>query len=245
MPSKTRSAATATLWTTRLDRASPVPLSRQLAGAMRQAIGEGRIGGGARLPSTRVLAGELGLARSTVVGVFEQLAAEGYIAGKPGSGYVVAAPLTQSERAAAQRIGGAAPAVAPWREPARLCSAAARPAATLRAWPCRDRHPFRRDLEAAVGTRAVRPLATGVELWRPARRTRPAAGDRRLPCSGARRALRAGADRVDLGHPAGVEPCSAGADRSRRRGLGRGPVLSLGGRHLACRRGRNRRGAGR
>jgi GntR family transcriptional regulator/MocR family aminotransferase len=97
MPSKTRSVATATLWTTPLDRASPVPLSRQLAGAMRQAIGEGRIGGGARLPSTRALAGELGLARSTVVGVFEQLAAEGYIAGRPGSGYVVAAPLTQSE----------------------------------------------------------------------------------------------------------------------------------------------------
>jgi GntR family transcriptional regulator/MocR family aminotransferase len=107
MPSKTRSAATATLWTTLLDRASPVPLSRQLAGAMRQAIGEGRIGGGARLPSTRALAGELGLARSTVVGVFEQLAAEGYIAGRPGSGYVVAAPLTQSEPA--QRSELAAP----------------------------------------------------------------------------------------------------------------------------------------
>jgi GntR family transcriptional regulator / MocR family aminotransferase len=93
MPAKIRSAPTAALWTTRLDRASPVTLSRQLASALRQAIGEGRIGGGARLPSTRVLAAELGLARSTVVGVFEQLAAEGYIAGKPGSGYVVAVPL--------------------------------------------------------------------------------------------------------------------------------------------------------
>jgi GntR family transcriptional regulator / MocR family aminotransferase len=90
-------SSTATLWTTRLDRASPVSLSRQLAGALRQAIGEGRIGAGARLPSTRALAGELGLARSTVVGVFEQLAAEGYISGRPGSGYVVAAPLTDAE----------------------------------------------------------------------------------------------------------------------------------------------------
>jgi len=93
MPTGTRPAATATLWTTRLDRASPLPLSRQLAGALRQALGEGHIGAGARLPSTRALASELGLARSTVVGVFEQLAAEGYIAGKPGSGYVVASPL--------------------------------------------------------------------------------------------------------------------------------------------------------
>ena len=93
MTTRTRPAAPATLWTTRLDRSSPLPLSRQLAGALRQAIGEGRIGAGARLPSTRALAAELGLARSTVVGVFEQLAAEGYIAGRPGSGYVVAAPL--------------------------------------------------------------------------------------------------------------------------------------------------------
>ena len=98
MPNRTGSSvATATLWTTRLDRASPLPLSRQLAGALRQAIGEGRIGAGARLPSTRVLAQELGLARSTVVGVFEQLAAEGYIAGRLGSGYVVAAPLTEDQ----------------------------------------------------------------------------------------------------------------------------------------------------
>jgi GntR family transcriptional regulator/MocR family aminotransferase len=97
MPAKSRSASQSTLWTTRLDRASPVPLSRQLAGALRRAIGEDRIGIGARLPSTRALAGELGLARSTVVGVFEQLAAEGYIAGRLGSGYVVAAPLTGTE----------------------------------------------------------------------------------------------------------------------------------------------------
>jgi GntR family transcriptional regulator/MocR family aminotransferase len=84
----------AELWTTQLDRGAPVSLSRQLAGALRRAIGEGSIGAGARLPSTRALAEELGLARSTVVGVFEQLAAEGYIAGQPGSGYIVTAPLS-------------------------------------------------------------------------------------------------------------------------------------------------------
>jgi len=94
MPTETRT--TATLWTTRLDRASPVPLSRQLAAALRQAIGEGSIGAGARLPSTRALAADLGLARSTVVVVFEHLVAEGYIAGRPGSGYVVATPLTEA-----------------------------------------------------------------------------------------------------------------------------------------------------
>ena len=93
MPRRTASAAPATLWTTRLDRALPLPLSRQLAGALREALAAGRIDAGARLPSSRALAAELGLARSTVVGVFEQLAAEGYIAGRPGSGYFAAASL--------------------------------------------------------------------------------------------------------------------------------------------------------
>ena len=98
MPNRTTSASPATLWTTRLDRALSVPLSRQVAAALREALSEGRIEAGARLPSTRALARELGLARSTIVGVFEQLAAEGYIAGRPGSGYF-----------AAPSLGGASP----------------------------------------------------------------------------------------------------------------------------------------
>jgi len=81
----------AVLWTRPLDRRSPLPLSRQLAAALRAAVATGDIAAGARLPSTRGLAAELGLARSTVVAVFEQLAAEGYIAARPGSGYFVAA----------------------------------------------------------------------------------------------------------------------------------------------------------
>ena len=91
----------AVLWTTRLDRASPVSLSRQLAGALRGAITEGSLGAASRLPSTRALASDLGLARSTVVGVFEQLAAEGYIAAKPGSGYFVPPRLAQPNGPAA------------------------------------------------------------------------------------------------------------------------------------------------
>src|ERR1700731_3308193 len=83
-------AAGAAPWAPRLERGAAAPLSRQLAVALRTAIAEGRLGAGARLPSTRVLAAELGLARSTVVGVFEQLAAEGYLSARPGSGYFVA-----------------------------------------------------------------------------------------------------------------------------------------------------------
>jgi GntR family transcriptional regulator/MocR family aminotransferase len=89
--------AGAALWAPLLDRGAAMPLSRQLAAALRTAIAEGRLGAGARLPSTRALAAELGLARSTVVGVFEQLAAEGYIAAQPGSGYFVPASLVDAQ----------------------------------------------------------------------------------------------------------------------------------------------------
>src|SRR6516225_3696346 len=87
-------AAGAALWVPRLDRTSTMPLSRQLTAALRQALAGGSFGHGARLPSTRSLAAELGIARSTVVAVFEQLATEGYIEPRQGSGYFVATPLT-------------------------------------------------------------------------------------------------------------------------------------------------------
>jgi GntR family transcriptional regulator/MocR family aminotransferase len=93
-----RRPAGAALWTTRLDRSSPLPLSRQLVTALRRAIAEGSLGASARLPSTRALAAEIGIARSTVVGVFEQLASEGYIASRPGSGYVVPPRLAEPNR---------------------------------------------------------------------------------------------------------------------------------------------------
>jgi GntR family transcriptional regulator/MocR family aminotransferase len=85
--------AGAALWAPRLDRACATPLSRQLAAALRQAVADGSFGPGARLPSTRSLAAQLGIARSTVVVVFEQLAAEGYLEPRQGSGWFVALPL--------------------------------------------------------------------------------------------------------------------------------------------------------
>lgn len=95
-PAPSRRAAGAALWTTRLDRALPLPLSRQLAAALRAAIAEGSLAAASRLPSTRALATELGLARSTVVGVFEQLTAEGYLSARQGSGYFVPLRLGQA-----------------------------------------------------------------------------------------------------------------------------------------------------
>ncbi len=54
--------------------------------ALRSAIRDGRLAAGQRLPSTRVLASDLGLARGTVVEAYAQLAAEGYLDARRGSG---------------------------------------------------------------------------------------------------------------------------------------------------------------
>ena len=61
-----------------------------LEGALRTAIREGRLAAGTRLPSTRALAGDLGLARGTVVEAFAQLRAEGYLEARHGAGTWVA-----------------------------------------------------------------------------------------------------------------------------------------------------------
>ena len=62
-----------------------------LEDAIRAAIRDGRLPTGTRLPSTRTLAGDLGLSRGTVVEAFAQLAAEGYLGSRHGAGTWVAA----------------------------------------------------------------------------------------------------------------------------------------------------------
>lgn len=62
-----------------------------LEGALRQAIRGGRLAAGEVLPSSRALATQLGLARGTVVEVYAQLAAEGYLRARPGASTRVAA----------------------------------------------------------------------------------------------------------------------------------------------------------
>src|SRR5262249_34524591 len=88
--------ASAVLGTLSLERAGGVALQRQLYAALREAILAGRLTPGTRLPSTRTLAGDLGAARNTVVGAFEQLAAEGYVEARVGDGTRVAAVLPET-----------------------------------------------------------------------------------------------------------------------------------------------------
>jgi len=68
-----------------------------LEAALREAVRAGRLRPGARLPSSRALAGDLGIARNTVAEVYSQLVAEGWLTARTGAGTSVA------ERQAADR----------------------------------------------------------------------------------------------------------------------------------------------
>lgn len=85
--------AAAVFTTLNLDRTSPRSLQRQLYDALRNAILTGHLAAGSRLPSTRALAAEIGVSRTTVQSAFEQLLYEGYTAGEVGSGTYVARVL--------------------------------------------------------------------------------------------------------------------------------------------------------
>ena len=68
---------------------------------LRQGILTGTLPSGVRLPPTRALATELGVARQTVVLAYERLSAEGYVRARTGSGTYVATDLPDAAPAPA------------------------------------------------------------------------------------------------------------------------------------------------
>lgn len=76
-----------------LDPSSAVPLHRQIGEQVRRAILERRLAPGQRLPSSRLMAAELGCARGTILQAMDQLVAEGYVVAQAASGLSVAANL--------------------------------------------------------------------------------------------------------------------------------------------------------
>jgi GntR family transcriptional regulator/MocR family aminotransferase len=73
--------------------AERAPLHRQVYARIRSAILSGTFAPGARLPSSRTLAMDLGLSRITVESAFSQLDAEGFVVRKVGAGSYVAPSL--------------------------------------------------------------------------------------------------------------------------------------------------------
>ncbi|HRH46410.1 MAG TPA: PLP-dependent aminotransferase family protein, partial [Pyrinomonadaceae bacterium] len=77
-------------WSESVSRENATSLFQQIYEGLRQAILSNRLQVGLRLPSSRSLAKELKVARNTVMSVYDQLNAEGYLQGKPRTGTFVA-----------------------------------------------------------------------------------------------------------------------------------------------------------
>ncbi|MGA5817314.1 PLP-dependent aminotransferase family protein [Kitasatospora sp. NPDC094028] len=71
-------------------RAAGAGLRAALEDALREAVQDGRLAAGTRLPSSRALGEDLGIARNTVVEAYGQLTAEGWLSSRQGSGTTVA-----------------------------------------------------------------------------------------------------------------------------------------------------------
>lgn len=79
--------------------AGAAPGARTLHEWLKSQVADGSLAVGARLPSTRALALDLGVSRTTVTAAYEQLAAEGYLETAPGSRARVAGGAAQRSRA--------------------------------------------------------------------------------------------------------------------------------------------------
>jgi GntR family transcriptional regulator / MocR family aminotransferase len=117
-----------------------------LEAALRDAVQAGRLAAGARLPSSRALAADLGIARNTVAEAYGQLVAEGWLTSRQGSG---------------TRVADAAPAVA----------AAAR---TSRPQPPPEPRRFRFDLRAGSPDLSAFPRSAWLAAARRALNAAPA-----------------------------------------------------------------------
>jgi GntR family transcriptional regulator/MocR family aminotransferase len=92
-----------------VQKRAPGSLYKQVYEGYRKAIVEGSLRTGQRVPSTRVLALELGISRMPVLNAYAQLLAEGYFESRVGSGTVVSKSLperTAKTEPAAERSRG-------------------------------------------------------------------------------------------------------------------------------------------
>ena len=190
-----------------LDLAGP-RVRAGLEHALRDAVRTGRLAPGTRLPSSRTLASDLGLARNTVADAYGQLVAEGWLIARHGPGTWVADRVAAVEAAvAADRRGDGQPPRYDLRRACRTCRAFPRPA-----WLAAARRALAVRADDALGyadPRGRRCCASALAEY--------LARARGVACEpGSDRRLR----RL---HP-GAEPAVPGAARARRRGRRDGGV---------------------
>jgi GntR family transcriptional regulator/MocR family aminotransferase len=110
----------------RLDRSRHEPLPAQLAAAVRGLVTDGTLATGDRLPSSRALAADLGVARAVVEQAYDQLLAEAWVETRHGSGTFVASGEALPVQAPPPRLATREPryvrldAGTPWIDPRHL-----------------------------------------------------------------------------------------------------------------------------
>ncbi|MEY4531872.1 MAG: hypothetical protein RLZZ156_2593 [Deinococcota bacterium] len=87
-----------------LDSTINTSLHRQLYNTLRNAILDGVLPHGTKLPATRALANAHGISRNTVLAAFEDLIAEGFLESKIGAGTFVAHTSSPKQQIAAQEL---------------------------------------------------------------------------------------------------------------------------------------------
>ena len=84
------------------------PLYLQIYFSVRDAIENGNLKKGDKLPSIRGLCEQLKISKTTVISAYDQLKAEGYILNRPQSGYYVAAQFDSLPPSSRQTVAGSA-----------------------------------------------------------------------------------------------------------------------------------------
>src|SRR3954468_11985545 len=111
-----------------LGRAERTPRAVQIYGAIREAIETGRLASGARLPSWRDLAAQLGVSRGTVRVAYERLIAEQFAIGMGPAGTRVAERQSRSSIPdwSPEAPGSAGPLLRVWKRAVRISDRRAR-----------------------------------------------------------------------------------------------------------------------
>ena len=140
------------------DADSPVPLFKQIIGAIAEDIARGRLQPGDPLPGSRKLASEMGVHRNTVVAAYEGLISEGWLLARPAGGTYVAHVLPD------QDLGKPPPA-------GFVSSMPEHPGFPLRAaapqrYAWQSLPPFTHQVVSAGYGRDVLSMASGICDWR-------------------------------------------------------------------------------
>ena len=138
-----------------VSRSEEVPAYQQIHEQIRRLILEQRLAGGLRLPSSRALAEQLGVSRTTATAAYDELVAEGYVQSRRGAGVYVAADLPDDYLAIRQHkaVSEKAPAVSVERQPLDRSFEVGRPDAEAfpsRLWSQLLARSARRDMPALL-----------------------------------------------------------------------------------------------